>query len=128
MPQIIRTRFSEDQYIKFRALIIEDFGPQEWEKASKRRRIKIVRKTMELFRTSPWWARLMTECPPDADGYWRPRLKDDEGDKLTAELEVLVAKMRIAKDEGTSEEKLELMEALYRLMRRMNGKSAYGDD
>jgi hypothetical protein len=110
---MIKTQFTHGQYLRVRSLIAENFGREEWDRSSKKRRIRIVNRAFEAFRASPWWARLLQEVPP-VDGYWKPLLAVPDDERMLAELAARC-------QSETPEEKLDLTEAMYRLMRRWNG-------
>lgn len=124
---MVKTQFTNDQYLVLRSMIAEHHGIQDWNRASKRRRSKIVRQAFDEFYKSVWWSRMLLEVPPCEDGYWRPLLTNEDEKRMTAELAELVARMRAAMD-APPHEKLELMEAMYRLLRRMNHKDPFADD
>lgn len=122
---MIKTQLTEKQYLAVRSLIAHDFGFDEWSRSSKRRKIKIVKRALQAFYASPQWARVLAQYPPADDGYWRPLLTEEDDEQMTAELAELVVKMSQA--EGPYE-KLDLMQKLHKLLRRMNGKDPDGDD
>ena len=111
--------FSPSQYMKLRSLIAAGFGLEEWGRSSKKRKIRIVRRAFAAFRSSAWWPRLIAEVPA-VDGHWFPQVTEQEENKLTSLLDELVVRMTKSQ---APDEKLDLMEAMYRLMCRLNDKS-----